>query len=225
MPIEDLPEQHIKDTIVPNQEEDSEGEDQEIKITLKPQRPWSSYTEAELDEIEKKYGECDYCYSLRLPEHMYKGHYWDKCPKLKKMRCDRCAIYGHTGGHCPTATKKLEIKCTFCFRGGKPDSKYNSHTIDDCVDKKIYDGERFEYQGGGSSAYSKSSQDVYRQSYDNTKRTSYYQPERCQNVSNTNKYQKVPEKKAVDSYIPSYNQRPYSSNSQDFPALSRSCKK
>ena len=224
MPDENTKEEQSKNGIVSineavNQEEDSDGEDYEIKITLKPQRPWSSYTQEELDELEKKYGECDYCYSLRLPEHMYKGHYWDKCPRLKKMRCDRCAVYGHTGGHCPTATKKLEIKCTFCFRGGKQESKYNSHTIECCVDKKIYDGDRYEYQGGESNNYSSARQVDYRYSYDNTKRTSYSQPERVQNVSN--KYQKVPEKKSADSSIPSYNQRSFSTNTHDFPPLSK----
>ena len=196
---------------IPNQEEDSDDSDCDIKITLKPRKPWSSLTPEEIDEIEKKYGECDYCYSLRLPEHMYKGHYWDSCPRLKKMRCDHCAVYGHTGGHCPTSSKKLEIKCTFCFRGGKPDSKYNSHTIENCIDKKIYDGDNYGCQRVGTSSYSSGHQGVYKQSYDNHTKTSYFQKERVQPSTTSNKYIKVPDKKS--------NDKPYLT--QDFPPLSK----
>ena len=46
MPIEDLPEQHIKDIIVPNQEEDSEGEVVEINVTLGMAASFSSRSKA-----------------------------------------------------------------------------------------------------------------------------------------------------------------------------------
>jgi hypothetical protein len=193
-PKEDLAQQ----SIIGNKSEsssDSDDEDCDIKITLKPQRPWSSYTQEELDELEKKYGECDYCYSLQLPEHMYKGHYSESCPKLKKMRCDRCAIFGHTGGHCPTKTKKLEIKCTFCFRGGKAESKYNSHTTDSCIDKREYHGE---YQD--TRCNYKKRQD-YREGSNYRSNDYYYQSRPVQNTS-----------KASGGY---------QSNYEEFPKLSK----
>jgi len=242
--MEDLPEQPIKDTIpiedileqsmpikdLP-EEDDSDDSDNDIKITLKPHRPWSSYTEEELDELEKKYGECDYCFSLRLPEHMFKGHYSDNCPKLKKMRCDRCALFGHTGGHCPTLTKKLQIKCAFCFRGGKPESKYNSHTIDDCGDKKNYDGQRYEYQGGGG--YYDPRQDRHQrqdhprqdhprqdQQRQDHQRSSYVQTPRSYNsprtyVDNT-RYPKMSNRNSEQKY-----NQPFTTSAQDFPPLSK----
>jgi hypothetical protein len=252
IPTQELTEQSIKDTIhnedIPEQskpindlpqEDDSDDEDTYIKITLKPQRPWSSYTEEELDELEKKYGECDYCFSLRLPEHMFKGHYSDNCPKLKKMRCDRCALFGHTGGHCPTLTKKLEIKCTFCFRGGKPESKYNSHTIDECIDKKNYDSQRYEYQEGGGyydqqhrpQRQDHQRQDHQRQDYQRQdhqrqdyQRPSYVQTPRSYNsprtyVDNTT-YPKIPNRNSAQKY-----NQPFTTTTQDFPPLSKKINK
>ena len=177
---------------IPPETDDSSDEDYEIKITLKPRKHWDSYTQEEIDELEKKYGECDYCYSLRLPEHMYKGHYSESCPRLKKMRCDHCAVYGHTGGHCPTSTKKLIIKCTFCFRGGKLEQKYNSHTTETCIDKKIYDGE---YQGG--SYYSKPNQSYQR-------------------YNNGNSYTHQ-NKRQTSDFKPAYT----SNSDRDFPPLSK----
>ena len=162
-------------------------EDEDLALEEEP--------EEELDELEKKYGECDYCYSLRLPEHMYKGHYSESCPRLKKMRCDHCAVFGHTGGHCPTKTKKSEIKCTFCFRGGKLESKYNSHTTDSCIDKKEYHGE---YQD--TSGYYQKRQD-YRQG-SNYRSNEYNNQSRS--VRNTSK--------ASGSY---------QSNYEEFPILSK----
>jgi len=198
MSIEDKPKEQSNDNnnLIEKTEivEESDDSDCEIKITLKPQKHWDSYTQEEIDELERKYGECDYCYSLRLPEHMYKGHYCESCPRLKKMRCDHCAVYGHTGGHCPTSFKKLIIKCTFCFRGGKSEEKYNSHTTETCIDKKIYDGD---YQAG--SYYSKpyQSNQRYSQRYNNS-------------YTNQNKRQ-------TSDLKPAYN----SDRDRDFPVLSK----
>jgi hypothetical protein len=115
-------------------EYNSDGSCEDIKITLNTVDR-SKMTPEELEENLRKSNECDFCISIHRKPEQYTGHTLENCRALKKIRCNFCGNCGHTGGRCETRKpddKPILFKCSFCFRGNKPERFYMSHTINEC---------------------------------------------------------------------------------------------
>lgn len=130
-----------------NEHYSSDDDCEEIKITLNP-IDTSLMTAEELEKHIFNSKKCDFCISIHRKPEQYTGHVLEDCRALKKIRCNFCGQCGHTGSRCEIRKpedKPIHFKCSFCFRGNKPERFYMSHNINECRFRVKYNEGKIKY--------------------------------------------------------------------------------
>lgn len=125
----------------------SDDSSEDIKITLH-HIDTSKMTPEELKIHIHNSKKCDFCISIHRKPEQYTGHVLEECRALKKIRCNFCGLCGHTGGRCDIRKpddKPIQFKCSFCFRGNKPERFYMSHHLNECRFRDKYNNGKIKF--------------------------------------------------------------------------------